>query len=100
MAALVFFALRDFIFQDRDSNCQGRFFASCAKSRITFTYCICKLGLGMNESERGDADDEPRVYKRLGLYEPFLPLVIPAETSAAAEFLSEFDYDDVNGIKS
>ena len=93
-----FFALRDFIFQDRDSNCQGRFFASCAKSRIT--YCICKLGLGMNESERGDAADEPRVYKRLGLYEPFLSLVIPTETSAAAEFLSEFDYDDVNGIKS
>ena len=54
----------------------------------------------MNESERGDAADEPRVYKRLGLYEPFLPSVIPTETSAAAEFLSEFDYDDVNGIKS
>ena len=34
-----------------------------------------------DELERGDAADEPRVYKRLGIYEPFLSLVIPTETN-------------------
>ena len=48
---------------------------------------------GMNHKGR----EMPRVYKRLGIYEP---IFVPKETNAAAESLSEFDYDDANGIES